>query len=88
MKLLLTKDDLIQELMTGGFGPMSKDDLACWADADQGTLIAFPKRGRESYAVLFSPKLGEFEIYPAGDTTANGNNCWVIDGLTGKVQER
>ena len=46
-KLLLTRDDLTQELMTGGFGPMSDMDWQCWSGADQGTLIAFPKRGRD-----------------------------------------
>lgn len=88
MRLLLTKDDLIKELMTGGFGPMSKNDWDCWAGADEGTLIAFPKRGSEQYAVLFSPKVGEFEIYPNGETTDLGHNCWVINGLNGEVQER
>lgn len=63
MKLNLTADRIWSELFNGGFRPMEKGDFYSYADAEPGSLIALIRVGRFEYEVIFTPSIGNVEIY-------------------------
>lgn len=81
-QLMLTSARIKEELFTGGFRPMNEHDWDAYAGAEEGTLIAEISVGRFVYDVLFTPSLGNVQIYnyQNEDTIA-----WEMDLLTEKV---
>jgi hypothetical protein len=61
--LYLTAERIREELFLGGFRPMQKTDFYIYADAEQGSLIADISVGRFNYAVLFTPSMGNAQIF-------------------------
>lgn len=85
MKLMLTAARVREEMFTGGFRPMTETDFYGFADAEQGSLMADISVGRFNYVVLFTPSLGNVQIY---ETTLDGEtNAWEMDLLTDEVIE-
>jgi hypothetical protein len=80
MKLNLTVERIRSELFNGGFRPMEREDFYSYADADKGSLIAEIKVGRFEYQVLFSPELGNVQIFSYED---GAPIAWEMDLNTG-----
>lgn len=81
-QLMLTSARIKEELFTGGFRPMAMPDRLPYSGAEEGSLIAEISVGRFTYEVLFTPSLGNVQIYnyQNEDTLA-----WEMDLLTDKV---
>ena len=73
-----------EELFTGGFAPMKGNDFDGFADAEPGSLIAYPKVGRYSYVVIFTPSLGNVQIFD-NDIENSEFNAWEMDLQTGEI---
>jgi hypothetical protein len=80
-KLMLSAERVREELFTGGFRPMSEQDFYGFADAEAGSLIADISVGRFHYVVIFTPSLGDVQIY---ETSLGGEPlAWEMDLLSG-----
>ena len=75
-----------EELFTGGFAPMKGHDFDGFADAEPGSLIAYPRIGRHSYVVIFTPSLGNVQIFDNNLEVAEFN-AWEMDLQTGETIE-
>jgi hypothetical protein len=84
MKLNLTAERIRSELFNGGFRPMANSDFQMYADADFGSLIADIMVGRFVYEVVFSPALGNVQIF---SYQGEGNDAWEMDLNTGEFVE-
>jgi hypothetical protein len=73
-----------EELFTGGFRPMVGHDFDGFADAEPGSLIAYPKVGRYSYVVIFTPSLGNVQIFD-NDIENSEFNAWEMDLQSGEI---
>lgn len=76
----VSRDELVDELLGGGFHEMSRDDLSAFCDASPGTLIAEIRRRGLDFTVLFDAGLGEFEIY-----NSVASVCWRMRASTGET---
>lgn len=85
-KLMLTADRIREELFTGGFRPMAKTDFYVYADADEGSLIADIKVGRFEYQVIFSPAMGNVQLF-ALEADGFETAAWEMDLLSGEFIE-
>lgn len=84
-KLMLTADRIRAELFTGGFRPMKTEDFYGFSDAEPGSLIADIAVGRFSYVVIFTPSLGNVQIF---ETTLDGESfAWEMDLFNDSVIE-
>jgi hypothetical protein len=82
--LKLTAARVREELFTGGFRPMVGHDFDGFADAEPGSLIAYPTVGRFRYVVIFTPSLGNVQIFD-NDIENSEFNAWEMDLQTGEV---
>lgn len=83
--LRLTAERIREELFTGGFRPMKEQDFYGFADAEIGSLIADEvKVGRFVYTVLFTPSLGNVQIFSFDD---GESSAWEMDLQTGEFLE-
>ena len=73
-----------EELFTGGFRPMKWHDFDGFADAEPGSLIAEIKVGRFDYVVIFTPSLGNVQIFDNSIENAEFN-AWEMDLQTGET---
>ena len=73
-----------EELFTGGFAPMKGHDFDGFADAEPGSLIAYPKVGRYSYVVIFTPSLGNVQIFDSSIENREFS-AWEMDLQTGEI---
>ena len=64
-ELRLSATRIREELFTGGFRPMKGHDFDGFADAEPGSLMADISVGRFSYVVIFSPEMGNVQIFSA-----------------------
>jgi hypothetical protein len=81
----LSAERIREELFTGGFRPMKGHDFDGFADAELGSLIADEiKVGRYVYTVIFTPSLGNVQIFSfdGGESFA-----WEMDLQTGEAIE-
>ena len=62
-ELYLTAARVRSELFNGGFRPMKGHDFDGFCDADEGSLMADIKVGRHEYVVIFSPAMGNVQIF-------------------------
>lgn len=85
-KLMLTADRIREELFTGGFRPMIGHDFDGFADAEPGSLIAEISVGRFSYVVIFTPSLGDVQIFST-DIEKCESEAWEMDLLSGEFIE-
>ena len=85
-KLMLTADRIREELFTGGFRPMRGHDFDGFADAEQGSLIADISVGRFGYVVIFTPSLGDVQIFST-DIEKRESEAWEMDLLSGEFIE-
>ena len=81
-KLMLSAERVREELFTGGFRPMSEQDFYGFADAEAGSLIAEISVGRFRYVVIFTPSLGNVQIFDTRIELAS-TNAWEMDLLSG-----
>ena len=86
MTLRLSAERIREELFTGGFRPMVGHDFDGFADAEPGSLIAEISIGRFRYVVIFTPSLGNVQIYDTRIELAS-TNAWEMDLLNGKLVE-
>lgn len=86
VKLMLSAARVREELFTGGFRPMVGHDFDGFADAEPGSLIAYPRIGRHSYVVIFTPSLGNVQIFDNNLEVAEFN-AWEMDLQTGETIE-
>jgi hypothetical protein len=84
MKLNLTAERIRSELFNGGFRPMEKFDFNSYADAEPGSLIALIKVGRFEYEVIFTPSIGNVEIF---SSEGEISFAWEMDLNTGDFVE-
>lgn len=84
-KLRLTLETLTEELLTGAFAPMTKQDRQGYLDAPPHSVIATIKRGNHTYQVTFDCVACEFEITLWTDNL--DSFCWVIDTVTNEARE-
>lgn len=84
MTLRLSPERIREELFSGGFLPMGEIDFYGYADAEPGSLIARINIGRFGYDVIFTPSLGNVQIF---DHDLNNHIAWEMDLNTGKVIE-
>lgn len=83
--LRLTADHIKTHLFMGEFKPFDEYDWYEFADADEGSLIGYITVGRFYYQVVFSPALGNVQIFyidPDGNSFA-----WEMDLNTGEYIE-
>lgn len=80
--LRLTSDHIKSHLFNGGFRPMEMHDKFAYCDADNGSLIANIYFGRYRYEVIFSPVMGNVQIFEYDEMCFS--NCWEMDLNTGK----
>lgn len=85
-KLMLTAERIREELFTGGFRPMVGHDFDGFADAEPGSLIADISVGRFSYVVIFTPSLGNVQIF-SSDIERCEYEAWEMDLQTGEIIE-
>jgi hypothetical protein len=83
-QLMLTNTRIKEELFTGGFRPMVGHDFDGYADAEPGSLIAEISVGRFKYEVIFTPSLGNVQIFDY-NIEKRDLNAWEMDLLSGKV---
>jgi hypothetical protein len=81
---MLTNTRIKEELFNGGFRPMVGHDFDGFVDAEPGSLISYLKVGRHSYVVIFTPSLGNVQIFD-NDIESCEFNAWEMDLLTGNV---
>lgn len=81
MKLNLTAERIRSELFNGGFRPMTNSDSQMYADADPGSLIADIMVGRFVYEVVFSPAMGNVQIF---SYQSEISAAWEMDLNTGE----
>jgi hypothetical protein len=84
MKLNLTAERIRSELFNGGFRPMEELDFYSYADAEPGSLIADIVVGRFVYEVLFTPSIGNVEIFSSEGVLSS---AWEMDLNTGEFVE-
>lgn len=84
--LRLSAARIREELFTGGFRPMVGHDFDGFADAEPGSLIAEISIGRFRYVVIFTPSLGNVQIFD-NDIENAEFNAWEMDLLSGKLIE-
>jgi hypothetical protein len=84
MKLNLTAERIRSDLFNGGFRPMANSDFQMYADADIGSLITGIKVGRFVYEVIFSPALGNVQIF---SYEGELDYAWEMDLNTGDFVE-
>jgi hypothetical protein len=79
---VLSASRIREELFRGGFRPLSETDWYAYSGAEEGSLIANVKVGRYEYDVLFTPSMGNVQVfyYEEADQL-----CWEIDLLTDSV---
>ena len=83
--LRLTADHIKTHMFNGGFKPFDKFDWMAYADADPGSLIADIAVGSFLYQVVFSPEMGNVQIFyvdPDGNSYA-----WEMDLNTSEYIE-
>jgi len=80
--LRLSAARIREELFTGGFRPMSGHDFDGFADAEPGSLMADISVGRFRYVVIFTPSLGNVQIFD-NDIENAEFNAWEMDLQTG-----
>lgn len=83
--LRLTHTMIQNHLFNGGFKPFDEFDWYAYAGADEGSLIADITVGRFYYQVVFSPEMGNVQIFyidPDGNSFA-----WEMDLNTGDYIE-
>ncbi len=83
-QLMLTSARIKEELFTGGFRPMVGHDFDGFCDAEPGSLMADINVGRFKYVVIFTPSLGNVQIFDANIDVCD-INAWEIDLLTDNV---
>ena len=83
-KLMLTAERVREEMFTGGFRPMVGHDFDGFADAEPGSLIAYPRVGRHSYVVIFTPSLGDVQIF-SSDIESCETEAWEMNLQNGEV---
>lgn len=86
VKLKLSVERIRDELFTGGFRPMVGHDFDGFADAEPGSLMADIKVGRFSYVVIFTPSLGNVQIFDC-EIENREFNAWEMDLQSGLVIE-
>jgi hypothetical protein len=84
MTLRLSAERIREELFTGGFRPMVGHDFDGFADAEPGSLIADISVGRFRYVVIFTPSLGNVQIFDTRIELAS-TNAWEMDLQTGEA---
>ena len=82
-KLMLSAERVREELFTGGFRPMKELDFYGFADAEPGSLIAEISVGRFGYVVIFTPSLGNVQIFE----TSVDPLAWEMDLQNGETIE-
>lgn len=82
--LRLTSEQIKTHLFNGGFAPMDSHHKLAYCDADDGSLIADIYVGRFRYEVIFSPAMGNVQIF---EYNASGDYCWEMDLNTGEYIE-
>jgi len=82
--LKLTAARVREELFTGGFRPMVGHDFDGFADAEPGSLMADISIGRFRYVVIFTPSLGNVQIFD-NDIENAEFNAWEMDLQTGEA---
>jgi hypothetical protein len=80
--LRLSAERIREELFTGGFRPMVGHDFDGFADAEPGSLMADISVGRFRYVVIFTPSLGNVQIFD-NDIENAEFNAWEMDLQTG-----
>ena len=85
-KLMLSVERIRSELFTGGFRPMIGHDFDGFCDAEPGSLIAEISVGRFSYVVIFTPSLGNVQIFST-DIEKCESDAWEMDLNDGSVLE-
>lgn len=85
-KLMLSVERIREELFTGGFRPMVGHDFDGFADAEPGSLIADIAVGRFSYVVIFTPSIGDVQIFST-DIEKCETEAWEMDLLSGDFIE-
>ena len=85
-KLMLSVERIRSELFTGGFRPMKTEDFYGFADAEPGSLIADISVGRFGYVVIFTPSLGDVQIFST-DIEKCESEAWEMDLLSGEFIE-
>lgn len=83
-ELRLSAARIREELFTGGFRPMMGHDFDGFADAEPGSLIAEISIGRFRYVVIFTPSLGNVQIFD-NDIENAEFNAWEMDLQTGEA---
>lgn len=86
VKLKLSVERIREELFTGGFRPMVGHDFDGFADAEPGSLMADIKVGRFVYVVIFTPSLGNVQIFDSSIENREFN-AWEMDLQTGETIE-
>jgi len=84
MTLRLSAARVREELFTGGFRPMVGHDFDGFADAEPGSLMADISVGRFRYVVIFTPSMGNVQIFDTRIELAS-TNAWEMDLQTGEV---
>jgi hypothetical protein len=82
--LRLSAARIREELFTGGFRPMKGHDFDGFADAEPGSLMADISIGRFRYVVIFTPSLGNVQIFD-NDIENAEFNAWEMDLQTGEA---
>jgi len=82
--LRLSAARIREELFTGGFRPMMGHDFDGFADAEPGSLMADISVGRFRYVVIFTPSLGNVQIFDTRIELAS-TNAWEMDLQTGEA---
>jgi hypothetical protein len=79
---VLSASRIREELFRGAFRPLSQADWYAYSGAEEGSLIANLRLGRYEYDVLFTPSMGNVQVfyYEEADQL-----CWEIDLLTDSV---
>jgi len=84
MTLRLSAARVREDLFTGGFRPMVGHDFDRFADAEPGSLMADISVGRFRYVVIFTPSMGNVQIFDTRIELAS-TNAWEMDLQTGEV---
>ena len=82
MKLNLTAERIRSELFKGGFRPMRGHDFDGFCGTDEGSLMADIKVGRHDYVVIFSPAMGNVQIF-SSVIDERDLSAWEMDLNTG-----
>lgn len=82
--LRLSAERIREHLFTGGFRPMRKEDFYAYCDAEEGSLIANIAVGRFTFDVIFTPSLGNVQIFDYNEKEAK---VWEMDLNDGSLIE-